>query len=80
MRRHVPRYLVFRLDEQQTVRMVDLGEAEAIDDSIASLRAEFVGRGRDLSPDPAVYAGAPGGELLRRAVFDPLRLEGHARL
>jgi CHAT domain-containing protein/tetratricopeptide (TPR) repeat protein len=80
---------VLRADDVSDVRMIDLGEAEAIDSHIREYRSALLGTAEDGSrgmvvfddePTPAVPAG-PGGAL-REVLFDPLReaLGGTAHL
>jgi CHAT domain-containing protein len=74
-----PRYLAFVLPagDPDRVRLIDLGEAEAIDRLVAAFRAGVTGAAevRDLVREPlrpAPDASTTTGERLRAAVFDPL--------
>lgn len=81
------RYLAFVLpaSRPEEVGMVDLGEAEPIDELIAAYRAEVTGEGSTRGAhdeDPPFDRPAGVGHRLREAVFDPLvpHLDGHTRL
>jgi tetratricopeptide (TPR) repeat protein len=76
------RYLAFvlRSEDPGAVRMIDLGEADAIDGGVRAFRADLLGggtagsRGMALLDDqPAAEGPAGPGVGLRERVFDPLR-------
>jgi len=77
-------YLAFILhaSEPDQVRMIDLGEADAIDERIAAFRRTITGEAESRHTSP-IKAGGTGadqiavrssGENLRRAIFDPLHM------
>jgi CHAT domain-containing protein/Tfp pilus assembly protein PilF len=69
------RYLAFVLPAGalEELQMVDLGQAEPIDEMIAGFRAAHTGSGRDAKRvQPQIAAGMSDGTELRKAVFDPL--------
>ena len=72
------RYLVFVLlpEEPDNVRTIDLGEAEAIDRTIAIFRTAITGKAEGRSFGTASMLGMPStanaGLELRRKVFDPI--------
>jgi len=84
------RYLAFILfaGQPDNVRMVDLGEAEPIDQMIADFRAGFTDEPERLRGMVAVsqyqqpLAAADGGSRLRKAVFDRVveAVDGRTRL
>jgi CHAT domain-containing protein/tetratricopeptide (TPR) repeat protein len=86
-----PRYVAFVLPagEPDNVHMIDLGEAEPIDQMIATFRAGITGEaetrgaqdGSAASKRPTSPSLLPGADL-RAAVFDPIRraLDGRKRL
>jgi CHAT domain-containing protein/tetratricopeptide (TPR) repeat protein len=80
------RYLAFVLlaGRPEQVQMIDLGEAEPIDQLIADFRATVYpwNRHRGIQVMPAPPAMPGGGEQLRLKVFDPLvwALDGRTRL
>jgi CHAT domain-containing protein/tetratricopeptide (TPR) repeat protein len=76
---HPPRYLAFVLPagDPDRVRLIDLGEAEPIDQLVAAFRADVTDEAKLLdlakaSRRPIADTGASPGERLRAAVFDPL--------
>ena len=79
------RYLAFVLPagEPDNVKMIDLGEAEPIEQMIAGFRASITGGDRTLRPgEPLPSTSANDGADLRCVVFDPLvpALRGRTRL
>ncbi|HEX9824928.1 MAG TPA: tetratricopeptide repeat protein [Actinomycetota bacterium] len=83
-----PRYVAFVLPagDPEAVALVDLGEAEPIDELIAALRGAITGegesRGMGDGRKPRKSAELEVGAALRKAVFDPLQaaLGGSSRL
>ncbi len=72
-----PRYIAFVLasGKPDEVYLTNLGEAERIDQMIATFRSSITGEGRDLisEPEPSEgETGTSGAAALRAAVFDPL--------
>ena len=72
------RYLVFVLlpGQPDNIQMIDLGEADLIDDMISDFRGEITGRAE--KPDGHADRGVRGavmdvGPKLREALFDPLK-------
>jgi len=72
------RYLVFVLlpGQPDNIQMIDLGEADLIDDMISDFRGEITGRAE--KPDGQAERGVRGavmdvGPKLREALFDPLK-------
>jgi CHAT domain-containing protein len=81
------RYLAFVLlaGQLDQVQMIDLGEAESIDQMIADFRRGITGEpadGRGMVPFAAPAPPAAAGTALRQALFDPLSeaLGGRTRL
>ena len=61
-------------------RIVDLGDATAIDESIRAFRTEMLGRegaARGWDPGSAEVPRAHAGEEVRRLLVDPLDLQTH---
>lgn len=85
-----PRYLAFVLlaKKPRSVQMVDLGEAGQIDNMIALYREQITGETENRAArsklDRKKAEGVPEdeGEILRRAIFDPLlpAIRGYKRL
>ena len=70
-----PRYVAFVLHagEPDHVQMIDLGEAEPIDQMIATYRAHLIAAAApDRSPGTVHTPGAAIGTVLRTALFDPV--------
>jgi CHAT domain-containing protein/tetratricopeptide (TPR) repeat protein len=78
------RYVAFVLPsgDYESVRMVDLGSAEAVERMVKEFRASFAGGGRELVLEEEPQAEADDGAELRLTVFDPLAgaLGGRTRL
>jgi CHAT domain-containing protein len=76
LRWQAARYLAFLLPagDQDNVQIIDLGDAEHIDQKIAAFRRRITGGDRHLLPSPIQplpLAWANAGADLRAAVFDP---------
>lgn len=83
------RYYAFVVspDRDDDVRLIDLGRADSIDANIALLRRHVSrgGRARDIDVDKAAAddvarASGEAAVELRKALVDPLRIDGRTRL
>ncbi|MGO8944244.1 MAG: tetratricopeptide repeat protein [Syntrophobacteraceae bacterium] len=73
-----PRYLAFVLlpDQPDNIQMIDLGEADLIDDMISDFRGAITGKAEKPAGDAARVVQGPVADVrfkLREALFDPLK-------